>query len=115
MASALEMNPTRRVILSDSGNSPSGLYKADGLVRTLGQGYELRVVAPEEVAEALDETVAVAMITEGDYRTGRKHDMAALTAKAHAIGALTVWDLAHSAGALPVARLISRWAAPVNT
>lgn len=102
VASALGMNPTRRVILSDSGNFPSDLYMADGLVRTLGQGYALCVVAPEEVAVALDETVAVAMITEVDYRTGRKHDMAALTAKAHAVGALTVWDLAHSAGALPV-------------
>lgn len=102
VASALEMNPSRRVILSDSGNFPSDLYMADGLVRTLGQGYELRVVAPEAVAGALDDTIAVAMITEVDYRTGRKHDMAALTAKAHEVGALTVWDLAHSAGAIPV-------------
>jgi kynureninase len=102
VASALEMNPARRVILSDSGNFPSDLYMADGLVRTLGQGYTLKVVAPEEVENALDETIAVSMITEVDYRTGRKHDMAALTAKAHSVGALTVWDLAHSVGALPV-------------
>lgn len=102
VASALEMNPARRVILSDSGNFPSDLYMADGLVRTLGQGYTLKVVAPEEVEAALDETIAVSMITEVDYRTGRKHDMVALTAKAHSVGALTVWDLAHSAGALPV-------------
>ena len=102
LASALEMNPARRVILSDTGNFPSDLYMADGLVRTLGQGYALKTVAPEEVEAAIDETVAVTMITEIDYRTGRKHDMARLTAKAHAVGALTVWDLAHSAGALPV-------------
>lgn len=102
LASALEMVPERRVILSDTGNFPSDLYMADGLVRTLGQGYALRTVAPEEIAAAIDESVAVLMLTEVDYRTGRKHDMADLTARAHAAGAITVWDLAHSAGALPV-------------
>jgi kynureninase len=102
LASALEMNPARRVILSDTGNFPSDLYMAEGLCRTLGRGYSLKIVAPEEVAAHIDETVAVTLITEVDYRTGRKHDMAALTALAHAKGALTVWDLAHSAGAFPV-------------
>jgi kynureninase len=102
LASALEMNPDRRVILSDRGNFPSDLYMAEGLCRTLGDGYALKTVAPEEVEAAIDDTVAVTLITEVDYRTGRKHDMAAITARAHAIGALTVWDLAHSAGALPV-------------
>jgi len=102
LASALEMNPARRVILSDTGNFPSDLYMAEGLCRTLGQGYSLKTVEPEEVAAHIDETVAVTLITEVDYRTGRKHDMAALTALAHAKGALTVWDLAHSAGAFPV-------------
>ncbi|MEM9474739.1 MAG: kynureninase [Pseudomonadota bacterium] len=102
LAAALEMRPDRRVILSDSGNFPSDLYMAEGLVRTLGPDYTLRVVAPEAVPDALTEEVAVLMLTEVDYRTGRRHDMAALTAAAHAAGALTVWDLAHSAGALPV-------------
>lgn len=102
LASALEMNPDRRVILSDTGNFPSDLYMAEGLCRTLGQGYKLKTVAPEDLAAAIDDTVAVTLITEVDYRTGAKHDMAALTARAHAVGALTVWDLAHSAGALPV-------------
>jgi kynureninase len=102
LASALEMNAPRKVILSDSGNFPSDLYMAQGLCRTLGDGYELKIVAPEEVLDAIDETIAVTMITEVDYRTGRKHDMAAITARAHEKGALTIWDLAHSAGALPV-------------
>jgi kynureninase len=102
LASALEMNPTRRVILSDTGNFPSDLYMAEGLCRTLGPDYTLKTVAPEDVFDAIDETVAVTMITEVDYRTGRKHDMKAITQRAHAKGALTVWDLAHSAGALPV-------------
>lgn len=102
LASALEMNQTRRVILSDTGNFPSDLYMAEGLCRTLGPGYSLKTVAPENLSDAIDETIAVTLITEADYRTGAKHDMAALTAKAHAAGALTVWDLAHSAGAFPV-------------
>ncbi len=102
VASGLEMNPTRKVILSDSGNFPSDLYMAQGLCRTLGRDYSLKIVAPEEVLDAIDDTIAVTLITEVDYRTGRKHDMAAITARAHAHGALTVWDLAHSAGAFPV-------------
>jgi kynureninase len=102
LASALDMNPKRRVILSDTGNFPSDLYMAQGLCRTLGDGYVLRTVAPEEVEAAIDETVAVLLLTEVDYRTGRRHDMPALTRKAHAMGALAVWDLAHSAGATDV-------------
>ncbi|WP_294189174.1 kynureninase [uncultured Sphingomonas sp.] len=102
LAAALALAPPgRRVVLSDSGNFPSDLYIADGLLAALG-GRELKVVAPEEVADAIDEGVAVTMLTEVDYRTGRLHDMAALTARAHAAGAITVWDLAHSAGAIPV-------------
>jgi len=102
LTSALMLNPGRRVILSDNGNFPSDLYMAEGLCALLGQSYSLRVVAPEEVADAIDDSVAALMITEVDYRTGRRHDMAALTARAHALGAFAIWDLAHSAGALPV-------------
>ena len=102
LASALEMRSDRRVVLSDSGNFPSDLYMAQGLLKTLGSDYELRVVAPEEVKAAITDEVAVVMLTEVDYRTGRLHDMATLTRKAHSVGALTVWDLAHTAGAVPV-------------
>ena len=102
VASALELNPDRKVVLSDNGNFPTDLYMVEGLLRSMGPGYELRVVAPEAVEAAITDEIAVLMLTEVDYRTGRKHDMAALTARAHAAGALTVWDLAHSAGALPV-------------
>jgi kynureninase len=102
LAACLDLNPTRRVILSDTGNFPSDLYMAEGLCHTLGAGYTLKTVAPEELLDAIDDTVAVLMVTEVDYRTGRRHDMAALTARAHAHGALTVWDLAHSAGAFQV-------------
>ncbi len=102
LSAALAMVPERRIVLSDSGNFPSDLYVADGLLRALGGGLELRVVAPEQVAEALDEEVAVLLLTEVDYRSARRHDMAGLTARAQAVGALTIWDLAHSAGAVPV-------------
>ena len=100
LASALKMRPDRRVILSDSGNFPSDLYMAQGLIDTLGQGYELRVVAPENVSSAITSDVAVTLITEVDYRTGRRHNMRELTQVAHEHGALTIWDLAHSAGAV---------------
>ncbi|MEZ5802412.1 MAG: kynureninase [Rhizobiaceae bacterium] len=102
LASALELNPGRRVVLSDSGNFPSDLYIAQGLLKSLDKGHQLRIVESEDIQAAIDESVAVLMLTEVDYRTGRLHDMKALTAKAHEVGALTVWDLAHSAGALPV-------------
>ena len=102
LAACLDMNPTRKTILSDTGNFPSDLYMAQGLCQTLGPDYTLKTVAPEDVLDAIDDNVAVTLITEVDYRTGRKHDMAAITARAHAHGALTIWDLAHSAGALPV-------------
>ena len=102
LASALELRSDRRVILSDTGNFPSDLYMAEGLCRTLGAEYSLKTVAPEEINAHIDDSIAVLMLTEVDYRTGRKHDMAGLIAKAHAAGALVVWDLAHSAGAIPV-------------
>ena len=96
---ALKMRPDRRVILSDNGNFPSDLYMAQGLIGTIGKGHELRTPAPEDVASAITEEVAVVMLTHVDYRTGRMHDMAAITEAAHAAGAVMIWDLAHSAGA----------------
>jgi kynureninase len=92
----------RRVILTDSGNFPSDLYMAQGFAGNFRAPMEVRVVAPEDVAESLSDEVGVLMLTEVDYRTGRRHDMAALTRAAHGNGIVTVWDLAHSAGAFPV-------------
>lgn len=102
LAAALQMRPERNVILSDTGNFPTDLYMADGLIRTIGKGHELRTVAPEDVMDSIDEHVAAVMLTEVDYRTGRKHDMAAVTRAAHEADAVMIWDLAHSAGAVPV-------------
>ena len=102
VAAALALRPERKVVLSDNGNFPTDLYMVTGLLKSMGSDYELRVVDPEAVQDALTDEVAVMMLTEVDYRTGRKHDMRALTQAAHACGAITVWDLAHSAGAFPV-------------
>lgn len=102
LAAALKMRPDRRVILSDSGNFPTDLYMAQGLIGTIDKGYELRTPPPDAVADAITDEVAAVMLTHVDYRSGRLHDMAAITAKAHACGAVMIWDLAHSAGALPV-------------
>jgi kynureninase len=94
--------PQRRVILSERDNFPTDLYIAQSLARE--RGFELTLVeAPEDVEPQLARgDVAVLMLTQVNYRNGRVHDMAALTASAHRAGALVVWDLAHSAGALPV-------------
>ncbi|MDH5352856.1 MAG: kynureninase [Gammaproteobacteria bacterium] len=102
VAAALRQRPERRVILSDTGNFPTDLYITSGLLSRLGNDYELKLVAPAAIADSLDESVAAMLLTEVDYRTGRRHDMAELTSRAHAVGALALWDLAHSAGAFPV-------------
>lgn len=102
LAAGLQMRPDRKVILSDTGNFPSDLYMAQGLTGLLGHGYELRTVEPDQVEGAITEEVAVVMLTHVDYRSGRMHDMAAITRQAHSAGAIMLWDLAHSAGAVPV-------------
>jgi kynureninase len=101
-ALALARDDRRRVILSERDNFPTDLYIAQALARD--SGCELVMAeAPEAIAPRLAQgDVAVLMLTQVNYRTGRLHDMAALTAAAHDVGALALWDLAHSAGALPV-------------
>jgi kynureninase len=106
LAAALTMQredaPGRTVIVSERSNFPTDLYIAQSLAQQ--HGCTLRLVdAPEEIPAALDAQTAVLMLTQVNYRTGWLHDMAALSAAAHAAGALALWDLAHSAGALPVA------------
>ena len=94
--------PARTVVVSERSNFPTDLYIAESLGRL--HGCTLRLVdRPEDIPAALDASTAVLMLTQVNYRTGRLHDMAALNAAAHGAGALTVWDLAHSAGAVPVA------------
>ena len=93
-------HPSRRVLVSERSNFPTDLYIAEGLCAE--RGYTLKLVEPNEIAGALNSDVAILMLTHVNYRTGAMHDMAAVTKAAHTAGALVVWDLAHSAGAVPV-------------
>jgi kynureninase len=107
LAAALAMqeraDPARRVIVTERSNFPTDIYMAEGLTRWLDRGYRLHLVeAPEELAAAIGPDCAVVMLTHVNYRTGYQHDMAAITSHAHESGALAVWDLAHSAGAVPL-------------
>jgi kynureninase len=97
---AREDAPGRQVLVSERSNFPTDLYIAESLCRE--RGLQLRLVEPEEIAAALTADVAVLMLTHVNYRTGAMHDLAAITQAAHEAGILTVWDLAHSAGAVPV-------------
>jgi kynureninase len=101
IGAVLRLRPDRRLILSDTGNFPTDLYVAEGAAG-LTERHELKLVPPEDVGRAIDSTVALVMLTEIDYATGRRHDMTQITRKAHAEGAFILWDLAHSAGAIPV-------------
>ena len=104
LSAALSLRPNRRVIVSERGNFPTDLYIAEGLSAFAGQGHELRLIdSPDELHDAIGEDVAAVMLTQVNFRTGALHDMAQVTQKAHDAGAIMVWDLAHSAGALPVA------------
>ncbi len=102
LSAAVALRRDRKIILSDTGNFPSDLYVAQGLTQFMQQGVTLKTVAPEDIANAITKDVGVVMITDTDYRTSRRHDMKTITRRAHENGALVVWDLAHSAGALPV-------------
>ena len=92
--------PQRKQIVSERSNFPTDLYIAEALCKQ--HGMELVLVEPEDMAASLTANVAILMLTHVNYRTGAMHNMAAVTAAAHAEGILTVWDLAHSAGAVPV-------------
>jgi kynureninase len=107
LAAALAMqersDPTRRVIVTERSNFPTDIYMAEGLTSWLDRGYRLHLVdAPEDLPAAIGSETAVVMLTHVNYRSGYQHDMAAVTALTHESGALAVWDLAHSAGAVPL-------------
>ncbi|PCI73086.1 MAG: kynureninase [SAR86 cluster bacterium] len=103
LASCLQMEPTRNIILSQEDNFPTDLYVAQGLESLLGPtGCKLKTVAAPELAQALDEDVAVLFLTQVNFRNGDKHDIKRLTSLARARGILVVWDLSHSVGVLPL-------------
>lgn len=101
LVAAARLRPDRGVLLIEPGNFPADLYIADSVGELLD--LEVRRVEPGDVADALDDDVAVVAYSQVDYGTGRAHDMASITRLVHGAGALMVWDLSHSAGALPVA------------
>jgi kynureninase len=108
LAAALRMQAAgpgaqRRVIVTERSNFPTDIYMAQGLTSWLDRGYSLRLVdSVDELPAAIDADCAVLMLTHVNYRTGYQHDMCAINRRAHANGALVVWDLAHSAGAVPL-------------
>jgi len=99
LGAAVAARPGRSTIVTEQGNFPTDVYAAEGLIN-LCPGLELKAVPAAELAGALDEDTAVLFLTHVDYRSGARHDMEALNAAAHAAGALTLWDLSHSAGAI---------------
>ena len=104
LSQCLAMRPGRQVVLSQQDNFPTDLYVAQGLSELLrSERCELRLQTSDSLVAALDDNVAVLMLTQVNFRDGSVHDIAALTRAAHEAGALVIWDLAHSAGVLPLA------------
>jgi kynureninase len=101
MSAALELSPGREAIVSDTGNFPSDLYIAEGVIRQVGKGHVLKLTAPQDLLSVIDDDTALVSITHVDYRTARTHEIAAIVDKAHALGALVLIDLSHTTGALP--------------
>ena len=101
ITAALRARPGRRVILTEPGNFPTDLYIAQGVTELVGD-VEIRLASADQIAGAIDEQVALVMLTHVHYKTGARHDMAAITRRAHEAGAFALWDLSHSAGALEV-------------
>jgi kynureninase len=101
-AGALSLRPGRKILLTETGNFPTDGYALQGLAGLLGGGVQVRSVPAEALVDAIDEDVAVVVLTHVHYKSSRRWDLAAVTAAAHARGALALWDLSHTAGALAV-------------
>jgi kynureninase len=99
----LSLRPDRRVIVAEGGSFPTDLYVAEGVCAGRPDlALRLEGVDAPGIEALIDETVAVVLVNQVDYRSGRRRDVAALTARAHAAGAVVVWDLCHSAGVMEV-------------
>jgi kynureninase len=102
LAGALRVQPGRHFILTEASNFPTDLYIAQGLVELLGGNHVVRAVDRGVIERSLDGSVAVLMLTHVDYANGAIHDMRGITAAAQKVGAIMLWDLSHSAGAVPI-------------
>lgn len=102
LAGALRVQPGRHFILTEASNFPTDLYIAQGLIELIGGNHALRVVERSQIERALDGSVALLMLTHVDYATGEIHDMRRITAATQKVGALMLWDLSHSASAVPI-------------
>lgn len=103
LSGALQMQQGRTKILTTEDNFPTDIYTVEGLKRQLGDAQcELVLTDESQIAQQLDESIAIVLLTQVNYKTGRLLDMQRITQSAHAKGILVVWDLAHSAGALPI-------------
>lgn len=101
LVAALRVDPARRVVVSETGNFPTDLHIAEGAVSCVA-GATLRAVPRDRLAEAIGEDTAVVLLTQVHYKTAERFDLAAWTARAHRAGALVLWDLSHSVGAIPI-------------
>ncbi|MBX2838889.1 MAG: kynureninase [Gammaproteobacteria bacterium] len=107
LSAALQEQPARKIVLSDTGNFPTDLYMAEGLLKHVHTDHTLKLIDPADIESNLDESVAALLITHVDYRSGRMHNMQRITARCRDLGIPVVWDLAHSAGAVKVE--LQRW------
>ena len=102
LSMALDLRLDRKVIVMEGSNFPTDNYTAQGLIKQLDRGHEIRFAEKDDILAAITEDVAVVSLTQVHYKTGHLLDMKEITDKAHEVGALVIWDLCHSAGALPV-------------
>jgi len=102
LSAALKLNPTKKVIATTRDNFPTDIYMVQGLIDLLGDEYTIRYLDERDIEGQLSDDIAVLMLTQVNFRSGFKLDMASITESAHASNILTLWDLAHSAGAFPV-------------
>lgn len=102
LSAAMQLNAGRSVLLSETGNFPTDAYMMEGLAAIAPDRIKSRLIPTDEILAALDNSIAVLLLTHTNYRSGRRHDMAAITAAAHDKGIPVIWDLSHSCGAMPV-------------
>ena len=100
LASAINFQKNRKVLLTDASNFPSDIYAAQGLINMLKADHKLKIVNTDNLVENINENVAAIFFTEVDYRTGRRYDAKKIIKTAKQNGALVILDLAHSAGAI---------------